>query len=273
VKKIFHRKNAIFPATVVGRPPQEDHAITCYLQDLFRPVIKLLMPDVVDVWAYSEAGVHTLTGAVVKNRYAREALTAALKIISQGQLALTKMLLATDRPCDTRNIKELLPVVLERTRVSSDLFVLSPSSQDTLDETGPQLNEGSKIIWLGVGEKKRELPKEWGGQTTDSQIKNIKAFCPGVLVCDGPCFDSNKAFAQTVAADPAFKVWPLIFLVDDAQFSTASTENFLWSTFTRFEPAADVYAAQSTIDRNHVSRTPPIVIDCRTKPWYPEGVS
>lgn len=270
VKKIFHRKNAIFPATVVGRPPQEDHAITCYLQDLFKPILKLMMPDVVAVWAYSEAGVHTLTGAVVKNRYPREALTTALKIISQGQLALTKMLLATDQSCDVKNIKELLPAVLERTCVPSDLYVLCSASQDTLDETGPRLNEGSKIIWLGVGEKKRALPKDWSSQPTTSGVKNLSVFCPGVLVCDGPCFVHDKNFAQAIAIDPAVKNWPLIFLVDDAKFSTASTNNFLWSVFTRFEPAADVYSAQSTIDRNHISRTPPIVIDCRTKPWYAE---
>lgn len=156
VKRIYHRKNAIWPATVVGRPPQEDHWIAEYLQDLLSPLFPVVMPAVKKVWAYEESGVHSLAAAVVKERYQGEAFTGALRILGEGQLSLTKVLLITDQDVDLKNFRETFITVLERMNPITDLHIFANISQDTLDYTGPTVNQGSKAIFLGSGKKKNE---------------------------------------------------------------------------------------------------------------------
>ena len=160
VAKIYHRKGAIFPATVVGRPRQEDHYIGEYLQDLFSPVFPLVMNGVVRVWAYDDAGVHPLAAAVVRERYRRESFMAALRILGEGQLSLTKVLIATDALLDLKDFRKVLVHVLERADFNTDLFVLSNISQDTLDYSSRKLNEGSKAVLLGMGEARFTLAAE-----------------------------------------------------------------------------------------------------------------
>ena len=74
--------------------------------------------------------------------------------------------------------------------------------------------------------------------------------------------------ATRFAGHPAFAAWPLVVLTDEPARAAKSAMNFLWTTFTRFEPAADIHAASRLVS-NTVVRTPPIVIDARRKPWYP----
>ncbi len=190
VKNIFHRPDAIYPATVVGRPPQEDHFIACYLQDIMRPLISLVMPQVKQVWAYEEAGIHSLAGAVVKERYPREALGTAMRILGEGQLSLSKVLLVTDQDCDVKDFKKFFQIILERVNLATDVFVISNISQDTLDYTTKTINKGSKVIILGLGEKKRDLPQEFKG-TLPAGFSEPTVFCPGALCVRGPAYDEN----------------------------------------------------------------------------------
>lgn len=154
VKRIYYRKDAIWPATVVGRPPQEDHWIAEYLQDLLSPLFPVVMPAVKGVWAYEESGIHSLAAAVVKERYQGEAFTGALRILGEGQLSLTKVLLVTDQDVNLKNFRETFITVLERMNPITDLHIFANISQDTLDYTGPVINQGSKSIFLGSGKKK-----------------------------------------------------------------------------------------------------------------------
>jgi 3-polyprenyl-4-hydroxybenzoate decarboxylase len=153
------------------------------------------------------------------------------------------------------------------------LYVFSNLSMDTLDYTGPTVNEGSKGVWLGVGEKRRELPREFHADRVPPGCTDARVFCPGVLVAGAPPFNDEPDAAARYAADPAFAGWPLVVVSDEPARACASTMNFLWTTFTRFEPGADIHAAASRVVRHHLSYTPPIVIDARMKPWYPKEVS
>ena len=114
VKTVFHRRDAIYPATVVGKPRQEDFFIGDYLQQLLSPLFPLVMPGVRDLWTYGETGFHSLCAAVVKERYGREALVSGFRILGEGQLSLTKFLLLTDTPQDLRDFPRLLEHVLAR---------------------------------------------------------------------------------------------------------------------------------------------------------------
>ena len=265
---VFHRRDAIYPATVVGKPRQEDFFIGDYLQSLLSPLFPLVMPSVRDLWTYGETGFHSLCAAVVRERYAREALVSGFRILGEGQLSLTKFLILTDTPQDLKNFPRLLEHVLQRFRPETDLFVFSNVSMDTLDYTSGKVNEGSKAIMLGLGDPIRSLPGEFRGSLPQG-VSAAKVFCAGCLVLEGSRYSDDESLASRVATDAAFSEWPLIVLHDSAKVAHSSAD-FLWATWTRFEPASDIYAAQTTIHRHHLAYRAPIVIDARTKPGFPK---
>jgi 3-polyprenyl-4-hydroxybenzoate decarboxylase len=269
VDAVVRRKDALFPATVVGKPRQEDFYLGNYLQELLSPLFPVVMPTVVSLWSYGETGYHSLAGAVVRQRYKREAMVSAFRILGEGQLALTKFLLATDRRVDLRDFRALLTCVLERADMRTDLFLLPNLAMDSLDYAGPRINEGSKGVLLGLGEPVRALPSAFSGELP-AGVREARVFSPGCLVLSGPGYSAERAFPSRAAAWPAFSNWPLLVVSDDAERATRSTTNFLWTTFTRFDPAADLAAARTELVHHHAALTSPIAIDARKKPGYPD---
>jgi len=270
IEHLSHRRDAIYPATVVGKPRQEDFFIGDLLQELLAPLFPLVMPAVASLWSYGETGYHSLAAAVVRQRYRREAMASAFRILGEGQLSLTKFLLVTDRPVDLKDFPRTLEHILERTRPETDLYVFSNVSMDTLDYTGPEVNLGSKGVLLGLGDPVRRLPGEFSASELAAGVGEVRPFCRGCLVVGGPGYEEEPDAPSRIAAHPAFADWPLVVLTDEPIRATASPMNFLWTTFTRFEPAADVHAARIEVKRHHLSYTPPIVIDARMKPPYPD---
>ena len=270
VEWMARRHDAIYPATVVGKPRQEDFYLGDLLQELLSPLFPLVMPGVLDLWSYGETGYHSLAAAVVRERYAREAMSSAFRILGEGQLSLTKFLLVTDSTVDLRDFRATLEHVLARTRPETDLFVFANLSMDTLDYTGPEVNRGSKGVWLGLGEPVRELPREFRPAVEPpADARAVRAFCAGCLVVGGPRYADDPGAAARFASHPAFAGWPLVVVTDEPERAARSPINFLWTTFTRFEPAADLHAAATKVARNHLVRTPPIAIDARLKPGFP----
>ncbi|HEV2764793.1 MAG TPA: UbiD family decarboxylase, partial [Pyrinomonadaceae bacterium] len=269
VEAVFHRKDAIYPATVVGKPRQEDFFIGDYLQKLLSPLFPLVMPSVRDLWTYGETGFHSLAAAVVRERYAREALVSAFRILGEGQLSLTKFLMLTDTPQDLGDFPALLEHVLARFRPERDLFVFSNVSMDTLDYTSGKVNEGSKAVMLGLGEAVRHLPREFRTAELPPGVKRVEVFCGGCLVVEGAAYKEDPELASRLARSGAFESWPLVVLHDDANVAR-SAPDFLWATWTRFEPASDIHAAETEVRRHHLSYRAPLVIDARMKPGYPD---
>jgi 3-polyprenyl-4-hydroxybenzoate decarboxylase len=262
VDAVFHRRDAIYPATVVGKPRQEDFFIGDYLQQLLSPLFPLVMPSVRDLWTYGETGFHSLCAAVVRERYAREALVSGFRILGEGQLSLTKFLILTDMPQDLKDFPHLLEHVLARVRWETDLFVFSNVSMDTLDYTSGKVNEGSKAIMLGLGDAVRELPRVFHGELPQD-ISRVEAFCAGCLVVQGVSYGEDPEQAARLACEMVFAEWPLVVLHDDASVARSTTD-FLWATWTRFEPAADNAAATKVV-RHHLAFSGPMVIDARMK--------
>lgn len=259
--KVLRRKGAIYPATVVGKPRQEDFAIGDYLQDLMSPLFPVVMPGVKRLWSYGETGFHSLSAAVVQERYWRESMASGFRILGEGQLSLTKFLLLTDQEVDLRDFRKTLTTVLERFNPATDLYIFGHLSFDTLDYAGPELNKGSKGVLLGMGEARRKLPEKITGPLPEGICEAIP-FCPGCLVIEG---DKESALHH-------FTDWPLLVLVDNAKKATKTVPSFLWTTFTRFEPAADIHAKVNGVHRHHLCYEGPILIDARMKPSYPEEV-
>ena len=268
-KALLRRKDAIFPATVVGKPRQEDFFLGDYLQDLLSPILPRVMPGVRDLWSYGETGYHSLSAAVVHERYARESMSHAFRILGEGQLSLTKFLLLTDSAVDLRDFRAVLTHILERADFRTDLFLFPNLSMDSLDYAGPTINRGSKGVLVGCGEPIRKLPTEFHGDPR-RPVRKVRVFSPGCLVLEGPSYADDPDCTREIPADPAFADWPLLVLTDDADRAAKSPMNFLWTTFTRFDPAADLTSRAVELTHNYPSHQAPVLIDARMKPDYPK---
>jgi 4-hydroxy-3-polyprenylbenzoate decarboxylase len=297
VERVYHRDDAIWPFTVVGRPPQEDTIFGQLIHELTGPVIPTVLPGVVGVHAVDAAGVHPLLLAIGSERYwpfadtqrPQELLTQANAILGQGQLSLAKFLLIAnhvDNPqLDLHNVAAFLRHVLERADWTRDLHFQTETTIDTLDYSGGALNMGSKVVIAAVGPKRFDLAVELSASLrVPDGFRNARLILPGVLAiegppCEPPRFRSNPANPQSNSADierfcASFNRsdvpdgFRLIVIADDSQFVAESLRNFLWVTFTRSNPATDIHGIESFMRDKHWGCHGPLVIDARPKPHH-----
>lgn len=283
VERVFHRKNAIWPFTVVGRPPQEDTTFGHMIHDISAPMVPVSIPGVKEMHAVDEAGVHPLLIAIGSERYVpyqkrvpMELLTQANAILGFNQASLAKyLLIATDQDDEslkTSDVKMFFKHVLERVNIQRDLHFQTKTTIDTLDYSSKELNFGSKLVIAAAGEKIRELSSEVP-QDISSEIKKSKFVMPGILVCDFPKYELSDAKEKmkidkfTSSLNPeAWNSVPLVILCDDSEFTSKDFETFLWVTFTRSNPSEDVHGTNERFINKHWTIDGPIVIDARFKP-------
>ena len=236
------------PATVVGKPRQEDFFIGDLLQELLSPLFPLVMPAVEQLWSYGETGYHSLAAAVVKQRYKREAMASAFRILGEGQLSLTQVPARhRSRTSTCKNFRATLEHILARTHPETDLYVFSNLSMDTLDYTGPAVNEGSKGVWLGLGDPVRELPRQFTAPTLPPGVTDVRVFCGGCLVVGGAVVRSRAATPPRGSRRrPRSRDWPLVVLTDEPARAAAQRHEL---------PVDDVHAVRA--GGRHPRRRPP----------------
>ena len=284
VEAVSHRDGAVWPFTVVGRPPQEDTTFGALIHELTGPALPTVLPGVRGVHAVDAAGVHPLLLAVGSERYTphspsvrpAELLTQANAILGQGQLSLAKYLWiadAADDPPPMHEVAAFLSHCLARFDPARDLHFQTRTTIDTLDYTGSGLNEGSKLVLAARGPAKRELPKflRSGWSPPDGFGHAAVAF-PGVACVSGPRCEGRDGAADRLAAaiggDHPLKGFPLIVLCDDAAFSARTENNLLWTAFTRSDPAADMSGVDSFTEDKHWGCRGPVIVDARRKPHH-----
>lgn len=284
VERVYHRTDAVWPFTVVGRPPQEDTAFGQLIHEITGPAIPAVLPGVKAVHAVDTAGVHPLLLAIGSERYVpyasqrrpQELLTQANAILGQGQLSLAKYLIIAageDEPTlDLHDIAAFLQHVLRRVDWSRDLHFQTRTTIDTLDYSGTGLNEGSKLVIAAAGPARRELPHELpGGWSLPEGFHSPRVCLPGIIAVTAPDArtDSKNGDIQrlTSSLTDGHPLWrfPLIVVVDDSDFTAATLNNFLWVTFTRSNPAADINGGGAFIEDKHWGCRGPLVIDARIK--------
>jgi 4-hydroxy-3-polyprenylbenzoate decarboxylase len=283
VVRVYHREGAIWPFTVVGRPPQEDTQFGQIIHELTGPIIPTVIPGVKAVHAVDAAGVHPLLLAIGSERYVpyaekrkpQELLTCANAILGQGQLSLAKYLVIVaheDNPSlDIHDIPAFFRHLLERFDPRTDLHFQTCTTIDTLDYSGTGLNEGSKLVLAAAGPVRRQLAKQ-----LPAVLRLPPGFdepwvsLPGVLAVRGaqPQDDLERLTAALEEQAANLAGFPLIVVVDDSEFVSRSTNNWLWVTFTRSNPAADVHGVGSFTRQKHWGCTGPVVIDARIKPHH-----
>ncbi len=290
VEAVFHRPGAIWPFTVVGRPPQEDTSFGEIIHDITGPVIPTVVPGVHAVHAVDAAGVHPLLLAIGHERYVpyaherrpQELLTCANAILGQGQLSLAKYLLIVaweDAPgLDVQDVEAFFRHLMERADWTRDLHFQTATTIDTLDYSGSGLNEGSKLAIAAAGPKRRELsaavpaglhlprrlPRAARVHAGYPCRRAAPPFAPG----EGEVAEDVARFCASVGPPDALAGFPLVLLVDDSDFAARHRNNWLWVAFTRSNPAADVHGVSAFTHQKHWGCAGAMVLDARIKPQH-----
>lgn len=287
VDQVYHRKNAIWPFTVVGRPPQEDTSFGNLIHEITGDIIPTEIPGLHEVNAVDEAGVHPLLFALGSERYTpyyelkqpAELLTIANHILGFGQMSLAKFLWIAAKEDNTslsvNRKEEFFSHMLERVNWERDLHFQTKTTIDTLDYSSEDLNAGSKVVIAAVGKPIRSLGKEMPPNIPNlPKVNAISLAFPGVLAFRMPAF-SNYEKAQSEiqavsgilsASDLNLNDYPLILICDDDQFVAKSFANLIWSTFTRANPSHDIYGVDEFVEFKHWGCKGPLIIDIRMKP-------
>ncbi len=289
VEAVYHRPDAIWPFTSVGRPPQEDTVFGAFIHELASALVPSVFPGIREVHAVDAAGVHPLLLAVGSERYVpftperipQELLASGLALLGSTQTSLSKYVLLAaqeDAPdMSAHRVSDFFAHVLERTDFARDLHFITRTTMDTLDYSGISLNQGSKLLWTVAGAPKRrlcrELPKDF---SLPDGFGEARLFAPGVIVLSGPHHnrprDEQDSALENLAERLGATLAPdapeqpaLIIIADDAAFTSASWDNFLWTTFTRSDPATDLYGPKAGFHCKHWRCEAPLIIDARLK--------
>ena len=288
VHKVYAKKNAIWPFTVVGRPPQEDTSFGQLIHEITGRAVQQEIPGLKAINAVDAAGVHPLLLAVGSERYTpflpvkqpAELLTIANHILGTGQLSLAKFLFITADESDKLDVNDIaayFQFVLERIDLNRDIHFYTNTSIDTLDYSGTGLNTGSKVVLAAYGDPVRDLAKE-----VPAALRNLHCFAdprlvmPGIVALRAPLFiDYTNAVDEIAALNKqllnhlaSLTGVPVIVLCDDPMFVAEKLNNFLWVTFTRTNPSHDIVGIDSSTHNKHWGCNGPLVLDARIKPHH-----
>jgi 4-hydroxy-3-polyprenylbenzoate decarboxylase len=288
VHKVFAKKNAIWPFTVVGRPPQEDTSFGHLIHEMTGSALQAEIPGLKEVNAVDAAGVHPLLLAIGSERYTpyspaqqpAEILTIANHVLGTGQLSLAKFLFITaddTNELNTQNIKGYFEYVLQRIDLSRDIHFYTNTTIDTLDYSGTSINSGSKVVIAAYGPILRELATTFPKCLNDLQgFQNPQLVMPGVIALQAPAFinyteakvEFTKLDGQLNSNLSSLEGIPFIIICDDANFVSENINNFLWTTFTRSNPSHDIQGIGTFYNNKHWGCNGPLVIDARSKPHH-----
>jgi len=289
VHKVYAKKNAIWPFTVVGRPPQEDTSFGQLIHEIAGTALQQEIPGLKEVHAVDAAGVHPLLLAIGSERYTpympvkqpAEILTIANHILGTGQLSLAKFLFITaadEAGLNTHDIENYFQYVLLRINLARDIHFYTNTTIDTLDYSGTSINSGSKVVLAAYGPSLRTLATQLPDFLDQVPgFENARLVMPGIVALQAKAFVTyEKAQQEMKLLDEALaekdktilQTLPFIIICDDAGFVAENLRNFLWVCFTRCNPSHDVYGIDSFIENKHWGCRGPLVFDARVKPHH-----
>ncbi len=285
VKNVTHRRQPIFQASVVGKPPQEDKYMGEAVQDMFSGVLKVIHPEIVDLWAYFEAGFHNLLVVSVENRYAKEGMKTALGLMGTGQLSLTKAIVLVDADVDPRDRRQVFEAIARHFDPAEDFLLVPGVPLDTLDFTSGRMNLGSKMV-IDAQSHARPVGSSGGSATAavpaaellttlsdprehDARIKDWRLAWGGLLVVQ--VRGEGRAVLETLLQRPEYATVKLIATVSE-DVPLDDDDLLLWGVFTRFDCARDVVPARTETRGAWTVCRGPLGIDATFKSGYPDPV-
>ena len=293
VRTITHRRQPIYPAAVVGKPPQEDRYMGEASQMILGPLIRLMRPEVRDVWAYYEAGFHNLLVAAVEARYTREPVRTALGLLGEGQLGLSKVVVMVDANVNARVFRDVLRAIRTNFDPREHFHMISRAPLDTLDFTSFKMHHGSRIIIDATGSRAQysggesraiarnpEPDTEPGPAFTRNAkdlapyIKTARVWEDTLLVVQAERIETDigRKILEPLVQSPHTSRLKLIAVVSP-DVDIDNDVDVIWGIFTRFDPARDLMFTRSEMRGVQPVYEGVMGIDATWKPGYPAAVS
>ena len=250
INKVTHRKNPIYPATVVGRPPMEDKYLGNATQQILGPLIRLIHPEICNLWAYYEAGFHNLLVVSVEERYQKEAMKTALSIMGEGQLSLTKCIVTVSENVNPRDFNAVLTAIRENFDPTYDFIMIPKVPLDTLDFTSYKMNLGSKMIMDATRSRNADKEKASKSEidrlikTIDNRISDWNLLGETLLVVSVQ--DNGRDVVNKLTKSEEL-VGPKIIAVVSPDVDIRNQEQTIWGIFTRFDAERDIMFAEEKL--------------------------
>ncbi len=274
-REITHRFNAVFPATVVGKPPKEDIFLGMAAADMFSPLVRIINPEIKDMWAYPEAGFHNLLVVSVDERYPKNAVKAMLALWGTGQLLLTKCMVMVSSEVDPRDFTAVLEEIGENFDPREDFLLIPWAPLDTLDFTSGKIHVGSKMGINAVrrpkGDRKRKRPPKTVPDPREKLegIKDYKLLPGGMLhivVEQNP-----KETIRALFEAPGYEAVRII-VAQSPDINLEDDTELIWGMFTRFDPYLDVFFEKTELRGSAVQYDGRMGLDSTFKKWYPDVI-
>jgi UbiD family decarboxylase len=282
LKALTHRKDPVYPATVVGKPPMEDAYLGDATQQMLGPLAKLIHKEVRDLWAYSEAGFHNLLVVAIEQRYQKEAVKAALGLMGTDQLSLTKCIITVSEEVDAKDWHAVLREVRNNFDPHSDFIMIPKVPLDTLDFTSFKMNLGSKMI-IDATRKHRiynplhQTVEQRTEDTQEDRFKSLKSVDNRILdadLVDGTLLllrvaSGGRDVLKKALNDSRSEGLTMVAAISD-DVDIHSKTSYIWGIFTRFDCERDVmFREQNLIGISPVYKGT-MAIDATWKNGYPE---
>jgi 4-hydroxy-3-polyprenylbenzoate decarboxylase len=286
VKTVTHRRAPVFQASVVGKPPQEDKYMGEAVQEMFTGVLRVIHPEIADLWAYFEAGFHNLLVVAVENRYAKEGMKTALGLMGTGQLSLTKVAVLVDADVNPRDRRRVFEAISRHFDPAEDFLLVPGVPLDTLDFTSGRMNLGSKMV-IDAQSHARPVGSSGGSavaarpasallesvadpRAVDARVRSWRLAWGGMLVVQ--VGGDGRAIVESLSRRPEYAGVRLLVAVSE-DVPLEDDELLLWGIFTRFDCARDVIPAATETRGAWTVCRGPLGIDATWKQGYPEPVA
>ena len=270
IKTVTHRRNPVYPAAIVGMPPQEDRYLGDAAQEFLNPLIKLIRPEVEDLWAYYETGFVNLLVASVRTRYTKEPMKTALGLLGEGQLSLSKCIILVGPGVNVRSFPDVLTEVRRHFNAERDFLLLPRVPLDTLDFTSFTMHLGSKMV-LDATPKENFRPGDpfvLPADPTSFERRVVRwKLLEGAMLAVQLRDDGRRLLERLASAPPLQGLKIIAGVSEDVDLD--DPVSLLWGIFTRFDPARDVlFPHMRLVGASPVYRGP-MAIDATYKPGYP----
>lgn len=276
VRAVTRRRNPIYHGIFVGKPPQEDGPIGNAISRMFDPLLKIIFPEIKDLWAYEAAGFHNLLVVAVEERYPRHAVKTMMSVWGFGQLSLTKTIITVSKDVNPRDFQAVLAEIGRHFNPAEDFLLIHDAILDDLDFTGREMRVGSK---MGLNACAKDRPPHAAPALSDEVVSDLPRTLPGVrkakalpggflvLQVEG----EGKPALRRFLALPHFADVKMVVAVS-ADVRIEDPTELIWGIFTRFDPQRDVFFEHTELDGARAVYGGRMCVDATWKPGYPEPI-
>jgi 4-hydroxy-3-polyprenylbenzoate decarboxylase len=278
VTAMTHRREPVYPATVVGIPPMEDKFLGDASQLILGPLVRLIHSEIADMWAYYEAGFHNLLVVAVDQRYAKESMKTALGLMGMSQLSLTKCIVLVSEGVNVRSFDEVMREIRDQFDPHRDFVMIPRVPLDTLDFTSFTMNLGSKMILDATRKERPGKPREGRTLPRDlSFVRDVDARITDVHLIHGALLlvkvrGAGMEVVRLLVARDELGAVPLIAAVSE-DVDILDRESSIWGVFTRFDCERDVIFTRQELIGICPVYGGVMGIDATWKQGYPEPLA